>query len=384
MAKRNRSARDNARRRAAEHKTGGGDFLRAFKAPEGIKILKIKDDTTRRFDILGYDVEVDHNPWADKGDFHFERTYFTHRIPDPSSDRGYSSQVTCPKKTFGMPCPICEYIADNPDEKLAESAKVKERQLWNVVAVTDTEKGVQLWDYSVHCFGNKLDAELNNADEDDDFDLFADWSGGKTLKVAWETKSTGDGSKFYDATSINFKDRKEDYKNPKVVDLDAALVLYTYDTLQALINGEEITPVQDTVGGAPSKKKKEAPKEEKEEEPEPTDDADDGVDEEAAAQAEAKEKKESDARAKKSIKEKEAKKAKDAARKKAADEEAAKDAEAAGDDDEGEDAPEVDGDNPCPSGFVFGTDCDEHNECNDCDVDCWQKCFEYQKELKAK
>lgn len=400
---RERSARGNARRRAEEHKKGGGNYVKRVKLPDGVKFLAVKDDTARRFDILGYDVTVEHNPWAEQGDFHFERTYFAHRIPDPMSDKNYQTQVICPKKTFGKACPICEFASTQEGEK-AKELEPKERQLWNVVDRTDEEKGVQVWDQSYHLFGKKLDFEIQNADDDDGFDAFADWKGGMTLKVAFEEKKRG-SNKFFDAASIQFKGRKEDYDSPAVVDLDTVLILYTYETLESLLNMEECDLVEDTTTGAGAPKEapaeKKAPKAPKA--PAKVEDDDEDAEEE---DAEAKKKAaKAEARAKKAAEEAEEEAAEEAAiaakaakaKAKAAKEAAAKvkeEAEAEDDDDdaqeveattvEDDDAPAEDGGDECPCGKVYGVDNDKHDECTDCDVDLWGKCFAAQKLLKQK
>ncbi len=360
---RRRSARDNARRRAEEHKDGGGkNFIRTTSAPEGTSYLKIKDDEANRLALLGYDVEADHNPFADKGDFHFERTYYVHTIPDPMSDKDRSSKIVCPSKTFGKPCPNCEYLdtLDWNDEdgaqKIMKAMKVKERQLWNAIDLLDDGKGVQLWDYSSHLFGKKLDSELQNADEDDEYDLFADWEGGKDLKVAWEEKRMGKAV-YYDASSIHFKDRKKDYEDPEVLDLDACIVLYTYDTIKELLAGNEAELVIDDLGSKPkakkekAEKKKEKPKAEKKaKKADPEDEPEDEVEKVDAEPVDAEDEAEAET--------------------------ASDDAPA---EDDGEDA---DGDNKCPFGHTYGTDNDKHSDCDDCDS--WECCFKAQKLERSK
>jgi hypothetical protein len=393
--KRRRSARDNARRRATEHKEGGGgkNFIKSTQAPEGVKYIKIKDDEPNRFAILGYDVNVDHNPFADSGDFHFERTYYVHTIPDPMSDKDRSSKIVCPNKTFGKPCPICEYLEtldwndEDGDRKIIKAMKVKERQLWNVIDLLDEDQGAQLWDYSFHLFGKKLDSELQNADEDDDFDLFADWEGGKDLKIAWEEKKMGKAI-FYEATSIHFKDRKKDYEDPTVLDLDDCIVLYTYDTIKALLNGNEAELEIDDLGSKKPKATKEKaekkPKAEKKakaekvEEPEDTEDTEDTEDDEPEAEEPEEVEKvevepETDPEPENDDDDDDA--------------EAEAEAETASDD-----APAEEGE-VCPhakeKGFTFGVDNDKDMLCDDCDQleggeGRWERCFAAAKLLKAK
>lgn len=208
-----------------------------------------------------------------------------------------------------------------------------------------------------------MDAELQNADEDDDFDTFPEHKGGKTLKIAWEEKSMG--NTFYDATSINFKDRKKDYKNPKVFDLDTLLVLYTYDTLAGILAGEEVTLVEDTIEGAEVNLGQPDTKPKAEKKPEPKDEEPEKVETEEEPEPDTKE---DDLEPPFDTDEDEAE-ADDAAEE--GDEPAAE-----------EEEEEVSGgdDNQCPSGHVFGADNDKFDkDCDDCD--CWETCFKAQKEL---
>jgi len=376
---RRRSARDNARKRAEEHKEGGGkNFIRSTSVPEGIKYIKVKDDESNRFAILGYDVEVDHNPFADKDSFHFERTYYVHTIPDPMSDKDRSSKIVCPSKTFGKPCPICEYLEtldwndEDGDQKIMKAMKVKERQLWNVIDLLDEEKGVQLWDYSYHLFGKKLDSELQNADEEDEDDLFADWEGGKDLKIAWEEKRMGKAV-FYEASSIKFKSRKKDYEDPAVIDLDACIVVYTYDTIKELLAGTEAELVIDEIGGKKPKAKKEKAEKPAKEEKKPK------------AEKKKKEEKKPDPEP-----EEEEEVEKVDAEPETDTEPDGSDVEPEDEDNEvdesasepaSDDAPAEEGENLCTYGHTFGADNDKQKECDDCTE--WESCFEAQKKLRS-
>jgi hypothetical protein len=158
----------------------------------------------------------------------------------------------CRLRTFKEPCPVCEYLATldwNKDEEKAikQAMKPKERQLFNVYDITDSGKGVQVWDVSYHLFGKQLDAELKNADAEDCVDHF-DSKGmdGKSLKLAFTAGSMGK-HEFYTASSINFKNRTVDHSSTATHNLDLMIGHPSYDDVKAIMSGSA---------------KKEAPKEE--------------------------------------------------------------------------------------------------------------------------
>ena len=262
--KKSRSTREAARRRAETHK---GDFTpTAFKLPEGIQQFSLSDEKTRRIDIIPYEVG-EGNPYADAGALHYERTYWRHR--DIGTD---GNNYVCNKKTSGEKCPICDFrakLAKDPDadEDLIKSLAPKERQLFNVIDTKDRKKGVQVWEISFHLFGKRLDAEINNQDDEDDYEGFSELEGGKTLKIAAEEKSLG-RSNFYEVTSINFKDRKEDYDEDileKTTCLDDILIFMDYDELKAIL----LETADEDGGAEPKKKKGESKKKKDEDEDEP-------------------------------------------------------------------------------------------------------------------
>jgi len=223
----------SARKRAEEHKSG---FERtSVKPPDGVEMFSPDKAGVYRIDIVPYTVTTDTNPYAEEGDQHFERTFFTHRAIGPNEDT-----VVCLAKTFKKPCPVCEHrakLAKDPDadEQLVKDLGPKERQLWNVLDHDEEDKGVQLWDISFHLFGKQLDARVKNSDEDDGYEYFHDPNEGMTLKVGMAERSFA-GNKFLEAESIDFKKRKpldDDILDAAVV-LDDCLVEMDYDSLKKM------------------------------------------------------------------------------------------------------------------------------------------------------
>ena len=228
-----RSTAAAAKRRAETHKTGFDNT--AITIPEDKKQFILKNDKSVRLDIIPYEVG-EGNPFADKGELHYERTFWIHRGIGVDS-----TPFVCPRKTNDEPCPICEFRAklmkdSDADEDLIKDLAPKERQLFNVIDTKDKTKGVQVWEISFHLFGKRLDTEIKNSDEDDNYENFAELEGGFTLKCGVEERSFGSQS-FFEVSSIGFKPRSEDYDEDILEEttcLDDILIIKEYDELKEI------------------------------------------------------------------------------------------------------------------------------------------------------
>lgn len=227
--------RVSARRRVDTHDTGGGsNYLRV---PEGFSFFQVKPGKYR-LDFMCYRVtkgkgEQGGNPFFETGELGFERTFYIHRGIGPNED-----WHLCAAKTFGQPCPVCEYRSQlardpNSDEQVIKDLAPKERQLWLPKDLADPDQKY-IWEYSYHLFGKQLDAKIRSGDEEDGYDYFADPTDGLTVRVNFEQSDRG---KWVEATDIEFKSRREQYDEDVVdemPDLDAMLVATPYDKLKAL------------------------------------------------------------------------------------------------------------------------------------------------------
>jgi hypothetical protein len=231
------------------------------KLPEGVNFFSPKKAGTYRLEIVPYEVPANpkggQNPNAQPGELHYERTYFSHRGIG-ADERSY----VCPAKTAGRPCPICEHRKElmrdrDADEDLIKALAPKQRQLWNIYDHAEPEKGVQVWDVSFHLFGRQLKATINNADEDDGWEYFADPADGLTLRVGMEEKSFA-GNSFLEAATIGFKARKEPLSD-EILDaaqpLDDLLILMDYEKLKSIFLQEEGVDHGDDDEPAPKKQK---------------------------------------------------------------------------------------------------------------------------------
>ena len=244
MAKKNRNASkksgslaERIRKRAAQQQAGTGGFT-TLNLPDGVEFFNPKAGKYL-VDILNYKVGKG-NPYADEGELWFERTYWVHK--NVGTD---GKTFVCPKmSTDGRnPCPICEYRAkmqkQGADKKLLSDLKPKERQLFNVIDVTEgPNKKVLIWDISNYCFGKQLDGEIRDADEDDGYVEFPALQGGFTLRLGIDEESVTAESGSYNFIKVNriaFKPRKRDYDESilsKLLCLDDLLIIPEYGQLE--------------------------------------------------------------------------------------------------------------------------------------------------------
>lgn len=237
MVKRRKKAQ-RERRRAGSHKRDqkhrpGGDF-NSFKLPDNVKLFQ-PDAKPYRIDIVEYKVG-EGNPYADPGEWYYERTYWVHRSVGVEN-----STFVCPMKTAGKSCPICEEqarLARDPDgdEDEIRAMRPKERQLWLVRDRDDADAGVQVWDFSNFNFGALLDDLRKEADEDEKHIIdFSDPDGGSYLKVKFK-KESGGGYSYLKALSIDFKPRPNGLEEELMehgICLDDILIVPEYDVLKS-------------------------------------------------------------------------------------------------------------------------------------------------------
>lgn len=222
----------SARKRVEQHEASSGRTTLAV--PSGVGFFQVNKAGSYRFDILPFTVGKG-NPAADEGEAHFERTYYVHRSVGANND-----SFVCPAKTFGKPCPICEYRAkltkEGGDEDTIKSLAPKDRQLWAVWDHADPDKGPKIWDVSFHLFGKFLYEKIKNADDEDGYEYFPDAEQGLTLKVG-AREEKGGGYTFYQCADIEFKPRKQPIPSEileSVPCLDDLLKEVSYDDLKKI------------------------------------------------------------------------------------------------------------------------------------------------------
>ena len=222
------SMRDKIKQRAKNRESAGVPYLTVGKE-EMYTFSK-----NQNLDFIPYTVKVTNHPEVDKGEIWYQRTFFTHRNVGPEN-----KTIVCPS-TIKKPCPICEHRAQlmkdpETDDDILIELRPKERELFNIVNRKKKNDGVMVLDVSVHLFGNKLDEEIREGD--DDCADFADPDDGKYLQIRCKKKSW-QGNTFFETTRIDFKDRKALSKKilKQAYDLDKILIIKSYDEIDDMYN----------------------------------------------------------------------------------------------------------------------------------------------------
>jgi hypothetical protein len=240
------------RANARKNQVQGGKTLSFQNLPEGTKPEFFKvTKAVHNLDIIGYVITDPKHPDCDDqlqpGYLWHSRRYFTHRGVGAEEN-----SYICPAKTWGKPCPICDYAKQRRNSGEADKDELallrpKERQLFNVIDLDADPKKILLWDVSYFLFGDKLDKELSDSDDDDVFAFFEP-VGGLSLRVRFE-KKTFNRSEFWTADRIDFRNRKKDYKESIIDDafpLDDLLVEIDYDQLESVfVMGSESEETRD-------------------------------------------------------------------------------------------------------------------------------------------
>ena len=362
--------------------------------PDGkdIEFFKVKKKKYL-LDVIPYITTADKHPdGCEAGELWPNRRYFVHRNVG-SDERSY----VCPNKTFGKPCPICEYAAkrqkQGADKDELSALRPKERDLIHVIDVEEDPKKVLLWDVSSFLFTKALLSQL--ADEDDPVVYsYAELDGGYTLKIRFKKETLG-GREFYEAERIDFVERKKPYKESildQTLPLDDILTCPSYKELEAAFYmDEERTEEEEDEEDTPKPKAKSVRKppvvedededEDEEEAPKPRTskrraEPEEDEDEDTPLPSEDEEDEEDEPKPKKGRGKKKPEPEEDeddddeppSRRRKAAPKE--------DEDEDEEEAPKpkgkAKGDGKCPNGYKWGKDCDAYDECEECDL--WAKC----------
>ncbi len=335
-----------------------------LKLPKGVRVFSIKEKTRSVFlDFIPYEVtdekhldRYDPEERAVPGTLWYKKPFKIHR------NVGADDLTVVCRGTIKKKCPICEYVTEKlkagADWDDMKDTTAKDRNLYAVLPIDseDHEDEIYIWDISQFLFQNELNDQL---EENEDNGIFPDLEEGKTLEVKLKWKKFGK-SMFPETRDILFEDRDEVYDEAILEDvpnLDEVLEIMSYQEMHDLFFEmddveDEDAPVTDEEDKdekeekSTRRRKKPAKEEEPEEEPE-----------------EEKEVKKPSRRTRKP-KEKE-------------DEDENKDEKPTRSSRNKENKKDK-----CPNDFVYGKDCEEHDECDECDL--WADCLEEKEKLEAK
>ena len=389
MAKYKSNMRKNMRKAAqarAEKSKGGGTTLRLPDGYGDVKFFKVNKPKVM-LDIIPYVVSDKRHPDADAGaevgTLWPSRRYYVHRGVGAEEN-----SYICPLKTFGKPCPICEYASararQGGDREELKALRPKARDLYNVIDLDDPDKKIQLFDMSGFLFGDTLTKELIDASDDEQ--CFAELKGGYSLKLRFEKKSFN-RNEFWAVDRIDFVERKKDYKESiieETVPLDDILVEPDYKTLEKIFlmteggadedDEEEERPAKRRARDEEEEeqpKRKRPSREEEEEDEEDSKEPEEDEDEEEEAPkkpskkrpAKDEDEEEDEEDEEDSDEEEEEEQPKKRGRRKKAEPEEEPDEE--DEDEEEEEAPKSKK-GSCPYKHKFGTDCDKYEDCDEC------------------
>ncbi|MCP4763005.1 MAG: hypothetical protein GY870_14600 [archaeon] len=270
---------------------------------------------SNHIDIIPYLITTDKHPGKLKEGY---EDYILEYYMHPSVGASEDTFV-CLKKTFGKPCPICEEQAIlRQDENVDEdSVKALNAKRRAIYNIIDkNDEEAGIQLFEVSHFLFEKELLEEAETAEEEVIIFADIEEGTSIKFRAKEKSFG-GFSFFEFKAFSFEERDEAY---------AESILKKSYSLDKYI----VIPTYDEVRNAFLGIESEDDDGSVEEEDNDTEDED--VNEE---------------KTRKDRKRKERKKKKDV--------------------------------NPCPHAHVFGTDCDEHDDCADCAA--WDDCADKQEEL---
>ena len=328
-----------------------------------------------RINIIPYVIKTKNHPLvksgeAEIGEKDYVLDYYSHRGVGPAE-----KTVLCLKNTYGKPCPICEQAAalrKAGKEKEAAALKPSRRVVYNIEDLK--EPGVlKVFEASHYLFEKELIEEARDDDEGGFID-FADEEEGKEIKFR-ASKVTKNGMEFTEFKSFGFEDRDEELDEKlldSAVSFDELLEVPTYEEVEKILYGDDDDSEdkededEDEDEEKPAKKSSKKVVEEDEDDQEEDKNDQEEDDEPPVKKSSKKSKKIED----------------DDDSEDDEDEPATKSKKSKSEDDEDEDEEKpakksskksCDGDCPeCPFGHKFGTDCDESDDCDDCEL--WNKC----------
>lgn len=316
-----------------DHRESGSNRMTVLDF-KGEKVSFWKPKSGKNFiNILPFTISSKNNPEvrsgnAEVGDEDFLLDLWIHGYVGPGN-----SDIICPKRNFGKPCPICEAADDYKEQgKDKESLKCRpaHRAIYNILDETDRDKGVQIWIASHKNFQQELMGEAADAGDDGKVVDFVDLKKGKVVKFRADEESF-DKQKYFKFKSFKFEDREEPIPSSikeSIYNLDEYMIIHSYDKIKALFYGDD--------------------EESDDEEPKKADD------EEEDDRKPSKDK----------------------------DEEEEDDSSPLDDEEEKENEEEKPAGKKCPHGHKFSTDCDKFDECDDCKL--YDDCYKEHRASKGK
>lgn len=207
-----------------------------YTIPEGVDSLAFAKPGKYKIDVIPY-ITGNNNPMADPGMLLCGRIYYVHRNLGGDGKQRYC----CRFKTWGLPCPICKFIAtlDYEDQK---PFRAQQRLLCNVIDLDGRNDNIQLLDQPFGTvkhpsFGQLLNNKLDAIEDSAYFYELTKEDGGRTLQLT-VAKGSMPGATFMQVVNIEMIARKKDYPDSilnEVVALDDILIDFGEEKLKEIM-----------------------------------------------------------------------------------------------------------------------------------------------------
>jgi len=219
---------------------GGSSYLNAL--PNGIEQFKPKGGKKYTFDILPYVVKnPELHPAAEainEDGLFWCLPYRLHKKIGPND-----LLVVCPK-SVGRACCVCDERAEiyndpDRDDEEAKPLNSSARTLFAIKMLKGPDKGnIMIMDISDYCFLEILEEELDDLPEE--YEDFACLEDGYSIEVRFKEEQLRKNIKFAKASKITFIERKEDYDESildEVPCLDDLITWPTSEKMEKLFYG---------------------------------------------------------------------------------------------------------------------------------------------------
>jgi hypothetical protein len=242
-----------------------GKSILDFSQFEESPLFKLKEGTNM-INIIPYIVKTKNDPRTKKGDPTYILDVWIHKNIGIKNDR-----FICPKMTYGKPCPICEERSKrieqgaDKDDPECRDLKATRQGIYNMIDLDEEDKGIQIFIISHFWFEQRLLKEAEEVKKETGEEItFADLEDGRIIKIRAEENTFGKWT-TYEPKRIDFVKRDEPLPDSileKAHPLDELLVVSSYeeirDSFYAVDTEEFEEPVEKT---QPEKKEEPSAKE---------------------------------------------------------------------------------------------------------------------------
>ncbi len=228
-----------------------------FSFPSETKFYKAKEARNRLI-ILSFPIKTKKHPLVAKGRWKIGDQDYVMDVWVHQRFGGGDQDFVCLKKNYNKPCPCCELAEEYRQagkEEEYKAAKASRRVVYNVLDARSPEKGVMIFSTSHYLFEHELIEEaiasgvggepvdfavdFLRKDEDGRVDLGVE--NGKVISFRGAMTKLGQ-NEYLEFKSFSFETRDEPLPRDiqsEVISLDEALIVMSYDDMQAAVYGQD-------------------------------------------------------------------------------------------------------------------------------------------------